>query len=307
VHGLGISRPAVLGGKGLTDPGPIDVGGQVKAALAEDMGAGDVTAALVPQDQEVRGSVVTREEAVICGTAWVNETFRSLDPAIQVVWHVQDCDTVKARALLFDIEGPARGILSGERTALNFLQTLSGTATAARRYVEALAGTHCTLLDTRKTLPGLRTAQKYAVRCGGAHNHRMGLFDMFLIKENHIAAAGSLAAAVGAARARSAGLKVEVEVESLAELEQALAAEPDIIMLDDFSDAELITAVARNREHARPVKLEASGGVSLENVRRIAQTGVDYISIGALTKHVHAIDLSLRLEFATVSNERPHP
>jgi len=298
VHGVSISRPAFLGSAGLTDPGPIDVGGQVKAALAEDVGAGDVTAALVPEGQEVRGRVITREDAVICGTAWVNETFRRLDPAIQITWHVQDCDAVKARAHLFEIEGPARAVLTGERTALNFLQTLSGTATATRRYIEALSGTHCILLDTRKTLPGLRTAQKYAVRCGGAHNHRMGLYDMFLIKENHIAAAGSITAAVSAARAPRAGLKVEVEVESLAELDDAFAAEPDIIMLDDFSDAELLTAVARNRERARPVKLEASGGVNLESVRRIAQTGVDYISIGALTKHVHAIDLSLRLDFA---------
>jgi nicotinate-nucleotide pyrophosphorylase (carboxylating) len=301
VHGVGISRPSLLGSAGLTDPGPIDVGGQVKAALTEDVGAGDVTAALVPENQEVRGRVITREEAVVCGSAWVNETFRRLEPAIQVTWHVQDCDAVKAGALVFEIEGPARAVLTGERTALNFLQTLSGTATAVRRYVAAIAGTQCTLLDTRKTLPGLRTAQKYAVRCGGAHNHRMGLFDMFLIKENHIAAAGSLAAAVGAARARSAGLKVEVEVESLAELEHAFAAEPDIIMLDDFSDAELVTAVARNRERAQPIKLEASGGVNLESVRRIAQTGVDYISIGALTKHVHAIDLSLRLAFASAA------
>jgi nicotinate-nucleotide pyrophosphorylase (carboxylating) len=299
VHGVGISRPSLLGSAGLTAAGPIDVGGQVKAALAEDVGAGDVTAALVPEDQEVRGRVITREEAVVCGSAWVNETFRRLDPAIQITWHVEECEAVTAQALLFEIEGPARAVLTGERTALNFLQTLSGTATAVRRYVEAIAGTHCTLLDTRKTLPGLRTAQKYAVRCGGAHNHRMGLYDMFLIKENHIAAAGSLAAAVRAAHARSAGLKVEVEVESLAELEQAFAAEPDIIMLDDFSEAELVTAVAWNRERARAVKLEASGGVNLESVRRIAQTGVDYISIGALTKHVHAIDLSLRLDFAS--------
>ena len=298
MHGVGISRPSLLGGAGLTDPGPIDVGGQVKAALTEDVGAGDVTAALVPEDQEVRGRVITREEAVVCGSAWVNETFRRLDPGIHVTWHVEDCDAVKAGALLFEIEGPARAILTGERTALNFLQTLSGTATAVRRYVEAIAGTHCTLLDTRKTLPGLRTAQKYAVRCGGAHNHRIGLYDMFLIKENHIAAAGSLATAVSAAHARSAGLKVEVEVESLTELEQAFAAEPDIIMLDDFSDAELVTAVAWNRARERPVKLEASGSVNLESVRRIAQTGVDYISIGALTKHVRAIDLSLRLDFA---------
>jgi nicotinate-nucleotide pyrophosphorylase (carboxylating) len=307
VHGVGISRPSLLGSAGLTAPGPIDVGGQVKAALAEDVGAGDVTAALVPEDQEVRGRVITREEAVVCGSAWVNETFRRLDPAIQIIWHVEECEAVKAQALVFEIEGPARAVLTGERTALNFLQTLSGTATAVRRYVEAIAGTHCTLLDTRKTLPGLRTAQKYAVRCGGAHNHRMGLHDMFLIKENHIAAAGSLAAAVRAAHARSAGLKVEVEVESLAQLEQAFAAEPDIIMLDDFSEAELVTAVAWNRERERAVKLEASGGVNLESVRRIAQTGVDYISIGALTKHVHAIDLSLRLDFAAVPNERPHP
>jgi nicotinate-nucleotide pyrophosphorylase (carboxylating) len=190
VHGVGISRPSLLGSAGLTDPGPIDVGGQVKAALTEDVGAGDVTAALVPENQEVRGRVITREEAVVCGSAWVNETFRRLEPAIQVTWHVQDCDAVKAGALVFEIEGPARAVLTGERTALNFLQTLSGTATAVRRYVAAIAGTQCTLLDTRKTLPGLRTAQKYAVRCGGAHNHRLGLFDMFLIKENHIAAAG---------------------------------------------------------------------------------------------------------------------
>ena len=217
---------------------------------------------------------IRRGDAVVCGTAWVNETFRRLDPAIQITWHAQDCAAVKARTLLFEIEGPARAVLTGERTALNFLQTLSGTATAA---------------------------QKYAVRCGGAQNHRMGLYDMFLVKENHIAAAGSLAAAVSAARRQSAGLRVEVEVESLEELEHAFAAEPDIIMLDDFAEAELVTAVARNRARAHAVKLEASGGVSLATVRRIAQTGVDYISIGALTKHVHAIDMSLRLDFAAPS------
>ena len=303
MHGVRISRPAFLRSAGLTDTGPIDVGGQVKAALAEDIGTGDVTAALVPAGQEVRGRVSTREDAVVCGAAWVNETFRRLDPAVHITWHAQDCDAVKARALLFEIEGPARAVLTGERTALNFLQTLSGTATAARRYVEAVAGTGCTLLDTRKTLPGLRAAQKYAVRCGGAQNHRMGLYDMFLVKENHIAAAGSLALAVSAARRHIAGLKVEVEVESLEELEHAFAAEPDIIMLDDFSHADLNTAVARNRARPRPVKLEASGGVSLETVLATAQSGVDYISIGALTKHLHAIDLSLRLEFANV--ERP--
>lgn len=298
MHGVGIPRSAFLRGAGLTDSGPVDVGAQVAAALAEDIGTGDVTAELVPQAQEVRGRVTTREAAVLCGTAWVDETFRRLDPAIRITWHAQDGAAVKAGAHLLDIGGRARAVLAGERTALNFLQTLSGTATAARRYVEAVAGTGCTLLDTRKTLPGLRTAQKYAVRCGGAQNHRMGLFDMYLIKENHIAAAGSLAAAVSAARRHSAGLKVEVEVESLAELEHAFAAEPDIIMLDDFTELDLAQAVARNRARARPVKLEASGGVNLESVRRTAQTGVDYISIGALTKHVHAIDLSLRLDFA---------
>jgi len=235
---------------------------------------------------------------VLCGTAWADATFRRLDPAVRLSWHAQDGDAVRADDLLLTIEGRARALLSGERTALNFLQTLSGTATAARRFVTAAAGTGCIILDTRKTLPGLRRAQKYAVRCGGAHNHRMGLFDMFLIKENHIAAAGSLAAAVGAARRHGAHLTVEVEVESLEELERAFAAEPDIIMLDDFTESDLAAAVARNRARARPVKLEASGGVSLETVRRIAQSGVDYISIGALTKHVRAIDLSLRLDFA---------
>jgi nicotinate-nucleotide pyrophosphorylase (carboxylating) len=303
VHGVGISRPALLEGPGLTDPGRIDVGAQVASALAEDVGSGDVTAALVSAGQEVRGRIITREDAVLCGTAWVEETFRQLDPQIRVTWHARDGDAVKAGTLLFEIAGDARAVLSGERTALNFLQTLSGTATIVRRYAQAIAGSGCTILDTRKTLPGLRSAQKYAVRCGGAQNHRIGLFDMFLIKENHIAAAGSLASAVSAARRHSLKLKVEVEVESLDELDQAFAAEPDIIMLDDFSHADLKAAVARNRARPRPVKLEASGGVSLETVLATAQTGVDYISIGALTKHLHAIDLSLRLEFANV--ERP--
>jgi nicotinate-nucleotide pyrophosphorylase (carboxylating) len=297
VHGVGISRPAFLEGHGLTEPGPIDVSAQVTCALAEDIGSGDVTASLVPEGQSVRGRIITREDTVLCGTAWAEETFRRLDPAVRLTWHAQDGDWVKAAALLLEIEGVARAVLSAERTALNFLQTLSGTATAARRCVEAVAGSGCTILDTRKTLPGLRTAQKYAVRCGGAQNHRVGLFDMFLIKENHIAAAGSLAAAVAMARRHSPKLKVEVEVESLEEFEVALGADPDIIMLDDFADKDLAVAVMRNRARARPVKLEASGGVNLETVRRTASTGVDYISIGALTKHLHAIDLSLRLDF----------
>jgi nicotinate-nucleotide pyrophosphorylase (carboxylating) len=297
VHGVGIPRPAFLEGRGLTASGPIDVGAQVTCALAEDIGSGDVTAALVPASQRVRGRIITREDAVLCGTAWAEETFRRLDPAVRLTWHARDGDRIKSGALVLEIEGVARALLSAERTALNFLQTLSGTATAARRFVEAIAGSGCTILDTRKTLPGLRTAQKYAVRCGGAQNHRIGLFDMFLIKENHIAAAGSLTAAVTTARRHSPKLKIEVEVESLEQFEEALAAEPDIIMLDDFTEADLTSAVARNRVRAHAVKLEASGGVSLETVMRTARTGVDYISVGALTKHLHAIDLSLRLDF----------
>jgi nicotinate-nucleotide pyrophosphorylase (carboxylating) len=297
VHGVGIPRPAFLAGAGLTDSGPLDVAADVAAALAEDLGAGDVTAQLLPLAQQVHGRLITREDAVLCGTAWADETFRQLDPAVCLTWHAKDGDAIAAGALVLSIDGRARAVLSGERTALNFLQTLSGTATLARRFVAAAAGTGCTILDTRKTVPGLRRAQKYAVRCGGAQNHRMGLFDMFLIKENHIAAAGSLAAAVAAAR-RQGGLAVEVEVESLEELEHAFAAAPDIIMLDDFKEEDLAEAVARNQARAHPARLEASGGVSLESVRRVAQSGVDYISIGALTKHVQAIDLSLRLDFA---------
>jgi nicotinate-nucleotide pyrophosphorylase (carboxylating) len=301
VHGVGISRPAFLDGCGLTAPGPIDVGAQVACALAEDIGSGDVTASLVPAGQQVRGRLITREDAVLCGRAWVDETFRRLNPAVQLTWHAHDGEGVRAGALLVEIEGDARAVLSAERTALNFLQTLSGTATVARRFAAAVAGTGCTILDTRKTLPGLRTAQKYAVRCGGAENHRIGLFDMFLIKENHIAAAGSLAAAVSAARQHLPRLKIEVEVESLEEFEAALAAAPDIIMLDDFAEGDLIKAVARNRVRGTAIKLEASGGVSLETVARAAQTGVDYISVGALTKHVRAIDLSLRLDFGVAA------
>jgi nicotinate-nucleotide pyrophosphorylase (carboxylating) len=299
VHGVGISRLAFLGGPDLIPPDPADVAADVSRALAEDVGAGDVTAQLLPPAQGVRGRIVTREAGVLCGTAWADATFRALDWEIRLDWHARDGGTIRAGERVLEIAGRARAVLSGERTALNFLQTLSGTATAASRAVAAVRGTGCIILDTRKTLPGLRRAQKYAVRCGGAHNHRQGLFDMFLIKENHIAAAGSLAAAVHAARRAQGTLAVEVEVETLEELERAFAAGPDVIMLDDFSAADMTEAVARNRDRGRPVKLEASGGVSLENVRRIAELGVDYISIGALTKHVHALDLSLRLEFAS--------
>jgi nicotinate-nucleotide pyrophosphorylase (carboxylating) len=276
---------------------PADLANQVEAALREDLGTGDVTAMLVPAAQRVHGRVMTREPAVLCGRAWVDETFRQLDPKVQLTWQAADGERVAAEQIIFALAGPARPVLTGERTALNFLQLLSGTATMTRRFVDAVAGTHCRILDTRKTVPGLRTAQKYAVRCGGAQNHRMGLFDQVLIKENHIAAAGSLTGAIEVARRDAAGVAIEVEVETLSELQEALNARPDIVMLDEFSLEDMRNAVALNRAHAVPAKLEVSGSVSLEAVRAIAETGVDYISVGALTKHVRAIDLSMRLEF----------
>ncbi|HEV2227666.1 MAG TPA: carboxylating nicotinate-nucleotide diphosphorylase [Steroidobacteraceae bacterium] len=276
---------------------PRDLAGQVEAALREDIGSGDVTAALVPAGQRVRGSVITRESAVLAGRPWVDATFRHLDPHVQLLWHASDGEPIAANQVVFDIAGSARAVLTGERTALNFLQLLSATATATRRFVDAVAGTGCTILDTRKTIPGMRSAQKYAVLCGGGRNHRMGLYDRILIKENHIAAAGSLAGAIRAARGHAPGLEVEVEVESLAELEEALAAAPDVVMLDEFTHPDLRAAVALNRARGRPVQLEASGSVSLESVRAIAETGVDCISVGSITKHVRAVDLSMRLAF----------
>jgi nicotinate-nucleotide pyrophosphorylase (carboxylating) len=276
---------------------PADLPEQVAAALREDIGGGDVTAQLVPEDQRVRGRVVTREEAVLCGRPWAEETFRRLDAGVRLTWRAADGERIVPGTAIFEIEGRARPILTGERTALNFLQLLSATATQASRFVAAVAGTGCTVLDTRKTLPGLRTAQKYAVRCGGGSNHRLGLYDMVLIKENHIAAAGSIAAAIASARRVARDLKVEVEVESLAELEEALRAGPDIVLLDDFSLEDLAAAVSRNRSLGRPVALEASGSVSVQTVRSIAATGVDFVSSGGLTKNVRAIDLSMRLDF----------
>ena len=277
---------------------PADLAGQVEAALREDVGSGDVTAALVPAAQQVRGSVVTRQDAVLCGRAWVEETFRRLDARVRLDWHAADGDPLTARQVIFAIAGPARAVLTGERTALNFLQLLSATATATRRFVDAVEGTGCRILDTRKTLPGLRSAQKYAVRCGGADNHRMGLYDRVLIKENHITAAGSITGAIEAARRCAPAVPVEVEVESLNELREALDARPDIILLDEFSLADLRAAVALNRARGAPAKLEASGSVSLETVRAVAETGVDYVSVGGLTKHVQAVDLSMRLQFS---------
>ncbi|HUO78698.1 MAG TPA: carboxylating nicotinate-nucleotide diphosphorylase [Steroidobacteraceae bacterium] len=268
----------------------------VAAALAEDLGPGDLTAQLVPAAARGRARVITREAGVLCGSAWVDAVFAALDPGVRVAWHAADGDAVAPGQLLLVAEGPARALLTGERTALNFLQTLSGTATAARRYAAAIAGTGCRILDTRKTLPGLRLAQKYAVRCGGGRNHRLGLYDGILIKENHIAAAGSIAAAVGAARRLGAAVPVEVEVETLAELDEAFAAGADLALLDEFSLEDLRTAVARNRARTRPLGLEASGGIDLETIGAIAATGVDFVSVGAITKHVRALDLSLRLE-----------
>jgi nicotinate-nucleotide pyrophosphorylase (carboxylating) len=270
---------------------------QVQAALSEDVGPGDATAALFPSQHLVRAQIVAREPAVLCGTQWVTETFRQLDASIRLDWQATDGERIAADQVLLRIAGAARPILTGERTALNFLQTLSATATASSRYVEAVAGTGCRILDTRKTLPGLRLAQKYATRCGGAQNHRLGLHDMVLIKENHIIAAGSIATAIAAAR-RHTTMPVEVEVESLAEFDQALAAGADIILLDELSRDDMRTAVQKNRERGSKAKLEASGSVTLATVRDIALTGVDYISIGGITKHVQAVDLSMRFEFA---------
>ena len=278
-------------------PVPHDLPAQVERALAEDIGTGDVTAALIAPERAGRAAVITREPAVVCGIPYVNETFARIDPAVRVDWKVAEGDWVAANQLLFTVQGPARGLLTAERTALNFLQLLSATATAAHAYAALIEGTTCQVLDTRKTIPGLRTAQKYAVRVGGGHNHRIGLFDMILIKENHIMAAGSIARAVASARASGARVPVEVEVENLDELRQAIAAGADIAMLDEFSLEAMREAVAVNRGAERPVKLEASGGVTQQTIRDIALTGVDYISVGSITKHVQAVDLSMRFDW----------
>ncbi|UZJ44787.1 carboxylating nicotinate-nucleotide diphosphorylase [Marinimicrobium sp. C6131] len=264
----------------------------VRAALAEDIGSGDINALLIPAERTAHARVITREAGCFCGRPWVDEVFRQLGPSTQVTWHVQDGDTVEPDQLLFELTGNARVLLTGERTALNFVQTLSGTASASAAYAQRVKDSPVTLLDTRKTLPGLRLAQKYAVRCGGCANHRVGLFDAFLIKENHIAACGGIAAAVSKAREIAPETPVEVEVESLAQLEQALTAGADIVMLDNFSPEDLTVAVSRNRGRA---KLEASGNVTDATLTTLANTGVDYISIGALTKHCKALDLSMRL------------
>ncbi|MCL4112685.1 UNVERIFIED_CONTAM: hypothetical protein GTU68_052132 [Idotea baltica] len=265
----------------------------VHLALKEDVGPGDLTVQLIPRERKAHAKVITREPAIICGTEWVNEVFRQLDPDIEVNWLVKDGDQVESNQTLFQAKGSAQDLLTGERCALNFLQLLSGTATHCKYYADLIADIqNIKLLDTRKTVPGLRLAQKYAVTCGGCHNHRIGLFDAFLIKENHILACGSISAAINKAREISTKKTVEIEVENLKELREALDAKADIIMLDELSLEDTKTAVALNNKQA---KLEASGSVNEKTLRQIAQTGVDYISIGSLTKNIKAIDLSMRL------------
>lgn len=264
----------------------------VRLALQEDVGAGDITAQLIPAERMARARVITREAAILCGSAWVDEVFRQLDPGVAVTWNAKDGDRVSADQTLFTLSGPARALLTGERSALNFVQSLSAVATRCRQYADLVEGTPVKLLDTRKTIPGLRLAQKYAVTCGGCHNHRIGLHDAFLIKENHIAACGGIAQAVSSARQIAPGKPVEVEVESLEELQQALNAGADIIMLDELSHADMRTAVQLTAGRA---KLEASGGINDSTLRSVAETGVDYISLGTLTKDIKAIDLSMRL------------
>ena len=265
----------------------------VAQSLREDIGDGDITAKLIPPEKRASGRVITREAATIAGRQWVEEVFRQVDPSVTLTWQVTDGETVPPDQVLFTMEGPARSLLTSERSALNWLQTLSGVATACAGYAARVAHTGVRLLDTRKTLPGLRLAQKYAVTCGGCYNHRIGLWDAFLIKENHIAACGSIADAILAAHRIAPGKPVEVETENLDELDQALNAGADIIMLDEFSLQDMRTAVARTAGRA---KLEASGGINSTTLVPIAETGVDFISSGALTKDIRAVDLSMRLD-----------
>lgn len=278
-----------------------DISLTVSQALKEDLktfnedinsGAGDLTAQLIDPVTTSEAEIVTRQNAIICGIPWVNETFRQLDDSLRLAWFVKDGEPVVENQLLCRIQGNSRSLLTGERTALNFLQTLSGTATKSHQYSQLIAHTQCQLLDTRKTLPGLRKAQKYAVMCGGCRNHRMGLYDAFLIKENHIHACGSIAEAIHKARSLHPDKLVEIEVENLGQYLLAVDAQPDWIMLDNFSIEDMKTAVSRLNEE---IKLEASGGIETEDqLIAIAETGVDFVSVGALTKHVEAVDLSMR-------------
>lgn len=270
-----------------------DLVATVQHALEEDIGDGDITARLIPAEANANGRVITREAATLCGQAWVEEVFRQVDPRVTITWHANDGEQIEPNQTLFEISGPARALLTGERTALNFLQLLSGTATTCRHYADLVAGTGVKLLDTRKTIPGLRNAQKYAVTQGGCYNHRIGLYDAFLIKENHIASCGGIEAAISTAKQQAPGKPVEIEVESLDELNIALTADPDIVMLDNFDTTMLKEGVKITGHKA---KLEASGNVTEKTLRIIAETGVDYISIGSLTKHCQSIDLSMRMK-----------
>ena len=273
---------------------PNDIQETVRRALAEDIGTGDITADILSDSSQSVAQVICRETAILCGTAWFDSTFHQIDPKITISWQAADGDVITENMPLCTIKGPSKAILSGERTALNFLQTLSGTATLAHRYAERVKGLPVQILDTRKTLPGLRSAQKYAVRCGGCTNHRMGLYDAILIKENHILACGSITLAIEAARHTHPGITIEIEVERLDQISEALDAGADILLLDNFDPESLRKAVILNNGHA---KLEASGGITLDNVRSIAQSGVDYISVGSLTKDIKAIDLSMKFRY----------
>jgi nicotinate-nucleotide pyrophosphorylase (carboxylating) len=276
---------------------PADLQACVERSLAEDIGSGDVTARLVPEHQQAEAFVISREAAVICGRPWVDAVFRTLDAAIQIEWLIEEGASVTANQRLFTLKGSARALLTGERSALNFLQTTSGTATSVRQYVDAVAGTGARIADTRKTLPGLRNAQKYAVLCGGGINHRIGLYDGILIKENHIAAAGGIRQAIANARDLKAGVPLMTEAETLEEVRAALESDVDLLLVDDFSLPDLRTAVGLTRAHRAQggkTVIEYSGGTTLQNVRGYAECGVDRISIGGITKHLRAVDLSMR-------------
>jgi len=280
-------------------PNVTSIADDIARALSEDIGSGDVTAQLVPASQQSTARVIARESGILAGRAWVEAVFATLSAELSLQWRLNDGDRFLADEVLFTIGGPARAILTGERTALNFLQTLSATATITRQYVDAIAGTQTVITDTRKTLPGLRQAQKYAVRCGGGHNHRIGLYDGILIKENHIAAAGGIVQAIIAARRLQAGVPLMTEAETLAEAQAALDADVDLVLVDDFSMDDIKTAVAWTRSHRANggrTLIEYSGGATLETIRALAETGVDRIAVGALTKHVRAIDLSMRIQ-----------
>ena len=284
----------------MTSPNMQAIREQVSNALIEDLGgelnaANDITANLIDESVTAKATIITREPCVVCGIAWANQAFALIDESVSLTWHVEDGDKVDANTVLVSLEGSARAILTAERTALNFLQTLSATATVTAFYAKFLDGSNTKILDTRKTLPGLRHAQKYAVRCGGGQNHRVGLFDAFLIKENHIFSCGNIEKAVSRAKIMMPGKPVEVEVENLTELEQALGAGADIVMLDNFSNEQIQQAVALNKGQC---KLEVSGNITDERLASLAKLGVDYISSGALTKHVQAIDLSLRINLS---------